>query len=309
MDFSIFIAIIVSFGTFFGALLALHSLWLKPHSSEIPTSEDNEIPHSPRRRIRGEDIKQIKSLREMLKTYLPLIKSLESKYWINNIGLDGYAYLYFQRQLIKLLLIFMAVYLLLFIPLSIYYSNIQVPQDPADFTLETRNEKIKYYQELRSIIDCLMVYFISLYSIYTIYTIKVHIKDLLTEQKRSSKTRINFEKMKSQSVHVTGIFPEDRTGEILHAQINDFLDEANGGRILSSIILHDFIKVVELENERKRINDAHKLYIANEPAVRRMCFPSKYRREEYYTTKLKSIDEKVFYYKKIDLTFRLKLNL
>ena len=35
------------------------------------------------------------------------------------------------------------------------------------------------------------------------------------------------------------------------------------------------------------------LYIANEPAVRRIFFPKKYRDQGYYDKKLRSIDDKV----------------
>jgi len=290
--YSIIFAIVIAFGTFVGSLFALHYFWLKPHFSEIPVNED--MPSSSlRNRIRNEEVKTVKNLKDMLQTYLPLIINLDTKYWVKNIGLDGYVYLYFQKQIIKMLILFLIVYCLVVIPVSIYYGKIHVPQDPTEFTLETSNAKIKYHQELRSILDCFLVYFISLYSIYVMFKIKAHVKSILYQQNNSKSDREEFARMKARSVHVSGAFPEDRRGELLISEINSFLDASLGGRIVSSIIIHDFIKVVELENKRKSVDNAHKLYIANEPAVRRVCFPSKYRQEEYYKKKLRQIDDQI----------------
>jgi len=294
--FSILFSIIISLGTFTASLFALHYFWLKPHSAQIPSNE--EQPSSTlKSRIRNEDITTtVKSLKEMLYVYLPLITNLDTKYWVKNIGLDGYIYLYFQRQLIKMVILFLIVYCLFVIPVSFWYGKINVPQDPTEFILETSNARAKYHQELRSIIDCFLVYFISLYSIYTMFGIKKHVKDIIYEQNNSKDDREEFARMKARSVHVTGVFPEDRRGELLISEINSFLDMNGGGRIDSSIIIHDFMKIVELENKRKSVDSAHKLYTADEPSVKRICFPSKYRKEEYYKRKLKSIDDMVLFY-------------
>ena len=62
--------------------------------------------------------------------------------------------------------------------------------------------------------------------------------------------------MKAQSVHVRGAFPEDRRGELLLAEIEAFLEASGNGKILATVIIPDFVEIVDLENERKRIDDA-----------------------------------------------------
>lgn len=291
---SIVFAAVISFAVFFGSLIVLHFLWLKPHKVGIPESSEYES-YSPRKDI-GPNQRGViwaESLRQALKAYIPLIKKLDSRYWVSNIGLDGYSYLLFQRQILRMLFVFCLVYALFNLPLTLWYRKLALPESPDAFDMETHDARMKFHQELRTIVDCLLVCFYSLATFYTLYEIKRHIAYIINEQKISRAEREDTARMKDRSVHVTGVYPEDRRGELLLEEINGVLDASNGGRVVSMIIVHDFVRVVELENERKNLESAHKVYGANESAMRRICFPWKFRQGAAYERKIQAIDDQV----------------
>lgn len=292
---SIIFTAIIAFGTFGASLFGLQYLWLKPYSADIPAESTASHRRLMRTRSLNEDeYTKVKNLPEMLKAYLPLILRLEPKYWTHNIGLDGYAYLYYQKELIKILVMLGIVSIVVLIPASSWFESMQSETQSVDGTIESYQSNKEYYLELRSIIDCMLVYFFSLYTIYTMFKIKDHIKEELIAQKTKRMQNNEYEGLRERSVHIKGVFPEDRKGELLCHEIGSYLDSIGTGRIVSCIIVPDFVKIMGLENDRKRVDDAQKLFVANEPAVRRIFFPKKYRQESYYERKLKNIDDKVF---------------
>jgi hypothetical protein len=137
----------------------------------------------------------------------------------------------------------------------------------------------EYLDESTSILNVVLLYFFSIYCIFTLFRIKTHVKAQMVITYHNSKGIYEFEKLNTQCVHVRGMFPEDRRGDLVKEELEAFLEYNGGGKILSLKIIPDFVEIVELENEMKTLNDARRLYAANEPAVRRMCFPSQYRRE------------------------------
>ena len=291
------IALVISFGTFGCSLYGLHRFWLKPHHSDIPVWTAKSSRSASIKKSDPEDYKSVKSLRELIKVYIPLILDLDSGYWIKNVGLEGYTYLYFQKTLIKLLVVIGIASCLVIIPSKIFIGGeSKVLKSTVSITIEAYEEELHYFGELRSIFDVLLLYFVSLYSIYVMFGVKDHVKSHILEYNITKSEWHNYERLKARSVHVRGVFVEDRSGEALHHEISSFLDMSIGGRIVSMLVVPDFINMVDLENSRKRVENAHKLYLANEPAVRRMCFPKKFRNSEYYERKLRSIDDKVSFY-------------
>ncbi len=300
----IFTALVISVTVFSLALYLLDLIWLKPGHCQIPL-ENPQLESNPsiRSSLRGNEDKQVKGLSEMLKLYMPLIRSLDSKYWIQHIGLDGYTYLYFQRQLLTLLSIVGGVVAVVVPTFNILFSKTRQPEDLSDPTVRL-NVYNDYYQ-LRSLVDCSLLYLFSIGAIVTVFRIKWHIKDQLVAIKNDKSAQEELPKLKSRSVHVRGMFPEDRRGDLLKSEIRRIIDTMDGdGRIVATIVVPDFTKMIELENARKRIDNAQKLYDAKEPAVRRMCFPEKFRHADYYEKRRRAIDENVIFLMKSILTLQ-----
>ena len=256
---SILFAIIISFGTFGASLYGLHLFWLKPYGSEIPNKNHPKLSVSEDNNANNGKFTRVSGLSETLKAYIPLITNLDTKYWISNVGIDGYTYLFYQRELMRALVIFGLVACIIWIPITIWNGKIEVVPNPNHSSIEVHNETLRERQELRSIIDCILVYFFSLYTAYVMFHMKKHVRKILLEFKQDPENEQNkYEFLKSRSVHVRGLFPEDRKGIILVSEINSFLDMSSGGRIVSTLIIPDFLKIVDLENNRKRIDNAHK---------------------------------------------------
>jgi len=292
----ILIALIISVTTFSVALYLLNLIWLKPGHCQIPV-ESLAIESNPsiRSSLRGgNEDKQVKGLSEMLELYIPLIWSLDTKYWVRHIGLDGYTYLYFERQLLILLSAIGSVFAVAVPTFNIYYSNTQEPQDLTNPMVRFNN--YRNYYELRSLLDCSLLYLFSIGTIFMMFRIKWHIRDQLIIIKNDKTAQEELPKLKSRSVHVRGMFPEDRRGDYLKSEVRRILDTMEGnGKILATIVVPDFTRMIELENDRKRVDNAQKLYDAKEPAVRRIFFPEKFRNPGYYEKRRAAIDENVHY--------------
>jgi hypothetical protein len=283
--FSIIFTVLTTGLVFAISLYGFDRIWLKQHHGDIPSTEDSSITTS----IRNGN-QQVKSFRELIKVFGPILWEFDTKYWIKNIGLDGYSYLYFQREMLKMFILFGISSSAVLIPFKIW-SSIKLSNLSSEHGDDI--DTVYYINEMSSILNCLLVYFFSIYCIFTMFKIKRHVRGQLVLKHHNKTEHNEWEKLNAQSVHVRGMFPEDRRAELLMAEIEAFLEYKGGGRVLSLKVIPDFVEIVDLENERREVDDAHKLYTANEPAVRRMCFPSKYRNEEYYEKRIKDIDDEV----------------
>ena len=85
-------------------------------------------------------------------------------------------------------------------------------------------------------------------TIYTFYQMKLEARTVYAKlQLERSKTK-DYEWLKTRTVHVRGLAPNDRKGESLIRKLNKEL-EVTGGKALGIINIPDFSKILELENK------------------------------------------------------------
>jgi hypothetical protein len=83
-------------------------------------------------------------------------------------------------------------------------------------------------------------------TMYTFYQMKLEARTIYAKvQLERSKTK-DYEWLKSRTVHVRGLAPEDRKGEALIRKLNKEL-EIIGGKVVAIINIPDFHKILELE--------------------------------------------------------------
>src|SRR5258708_5411252 len=99
--FSIIFTILTCMGVFALALLGLHYVWLKQHNSDVPKPNSGDLLNP-----RDQNISKLKSFRDLINIYLPILWEFDVNYWLKNVGLDGYTYLYFQREMLKMFILF-----------------------------------------------------------------------------------------------------------------------------------------------------------------------------------------------------------
>ncbi len=74
-------------------------------------------------------------------------------------------------------------------------------------------------------------------------------------------------------MHVRGLLPGDRRGDMLRNEINMMLEPVQGA-VLDVVVIPDFQKLIDLETERKELEDLHNMVNANgtPTCFMRCCF-------------------------------------
>lgn len=84
--------------------------------------------------------------------------------------------------------------------------------------------------------------------IYTFYQMKLEARTMYIRMQLERSKVKDYEWLKTRTVHVRGLAPNDRKGEVLVRKINNEL-ETIGGKVLAIINIPDFNKILELENK------------------------------------------------------------
>lgn len=235
-------------------LIAFKLIWLSKYPAEIPNPEKGS----------SQKPLQAHNLKALVKTFGPIWWKFDENYWLENLGLDGYAYIYYQRSVLRMLLAFSVFLCIVYYPLHNLFEN-----------LKTDSKRQKYFNvdEMDSIFHCIFCYFFCLFAAYTMYSVRRHLthqcfKISQIEYNKNNRYSYELQLLKLRSVHIKGCFPEDRRGELLQEEIGRYL-EMSGGQIVSLIIVPDLGDLMSLENRRRRLENQQRLFVANEPLIRK----------------------------------------
>lgn len=236
-------------------LLAFRWIWLSKYPAEIPNPDKGPGLNRPL---------AAKNLTEFLRRFVPIWWNFDENYWLENLGLDGYSYVYYQRSILRMLLAFGLFLCAVYVPFHSFFDSMKT--DP-------KRKKYLNVEEIDSISHCIFCYFFCLFAAYTMFSIRRHLRrqSVKLNQMEFDKNNPNTFELRSlrlKSLHIKGCFPEDRRGELLQEEIGRYLEMA-GGRIVSLIIVPDLGDLLSLENKRKRLENQQRLFVANEPLVRK----------------------------------------
>lgn len=248
----LFFTVGLSAGIISASLYVFRRIWISKFPAEIP------------KKVKTGDARQdfiyLSTLKQIKSNFIPVWKELDPKYWIENIGLDGYAYLYFQRKIISMFAVFGIFCIVMYMPLKFWISNME--SDETEL-------KIFNVEELDSIMHSIFLYFFVIYCITVMFHIRKHLKAQILLHNLNQTGDFNIDTYKMRTAHVKGVFPEDRRGELVRMEIEQFLENTGGGKIVSMVNAPDFAEIMDLENERHRVENAQRLFDANEPPIRR----------------------------------------
>lgn len=98
----VIIYFIMGFFTIFFCIYLLHKIWNEKFPPLIPIDlykfENNSDQYN---------YHMIDSLSDLLYIFYKLLISLKDEYWLQNCGFDAFSYLYYQRQLMLFLIIWL----------------------------------------------------------------------------------------------------------------------------------------------------------------------------------------------------------
>ncbi len=72
----------------------------------------------------------------------------------------------------------------------------------------------------------------------------------------------DYEWLKARTLHVRGLLPKDRRGDMLRNELDLILRE-KGGKVLDVVVIPDFQGLFDLEIEKKELEDLHILVSAH----------------------------------------------
>jgi hypothetical protein len=174
--------------------------------------------------------------------YIKIMTAFNAEYFTLNWGIDAYIYMLFQRKMMKLMLFYAVLSLIFAIPINIVSSS----SGEEWFEKMTINNKELTYLSWWTHTFLMIVF--TMATLYTFYELKVEARNIYAEvQLKRSRTK-DFEWLKTRTVHVRGLAPNDRKGESLIRKLNKEL-ELIGGKVIAIINIPDFSKILELENK------------------------------------------------------------
>ena len=111
-------------------------------------------------------------------------------------------------------------------------------------------------------IQTLLTTFFSALTVYTIFEMRDEARDLYKETSREKSRVKDFEWLKARTIHVRGLLPKDRRGDLLRNEMDALLEPIKG-RVLDVIVTPDFSRLFDLETEKKELEDLHHLVSAH----------------------------------------------
>ena len=210
------------------------------------------------------------------------------EYWVTHCGCEGYIYLLVQRRILKLMFGIMIISLTASISVNIFETKSY--EDLIEHT--TLNNKEMTF--LRSWVHVGLVIFFSILTIGQIVKIRQDARKAYKFYYKQTSLIHDHEFLKSRTLHVKGLLPEDRRGDNLKNQMNQIL-EKHGGKVVDCLVIPDFVTLFKYEQQKSELEDLRKLVYASGPGFQcNSCLiPAYAKKEEAYDRKMRKIERKI----------------
>jgi len=97
---------------------------------------------------------------------------------------------------------------------------------------------------------------------------------------KSTSSFHDHEFLKSRTLHVKGLLPEDRRGDSLKHHLNNLLQNS-GGKVIDCLVIPDFVKLFKWEQQKSDLEDLRKLVLCDSGSYScNTCFIPQYARNE-----------------------------
>lgn len=116
--------------------------------------------------------------------------------------------------------------------------NLFIAEDQASW-FENSSLNNKHMSSITSWIHCGLIAFMTFATFYTVFELREEARDLYkTTEKEKCRVKDN-EWLRARTLHVRGLLPKDRRGDMLKNELNMMLKSVNG-RVLEVVVVPDF---------------------------------------------------------------------
>ena len=104
--------------------------------------------------------------------------------------------------------------------------------------------------------------------------------------------------LKARTLHIKGVFPKDRTGEVLERYLNDILKSQTygqseiPGQVQSILVIPDYTKQLEIQSNIQDLKD-FKMLLSVETPMCSCILPGKYTNQDKYERAMEKYEDKL----------------
>ncbi len=151
-----------------------------------------------------------------------MLSKFNRDYWTTQCGQDAYLYLLFQRKLLKL------TFFLGISSLAVSIATNYFLSDTKKDWIEQSTLGNKVLTPVTAWIHAILGIAFSYYAFKTIFDLRDEAIELYKETQRERCRNKDFEWLKARTLHVRGLLPNDRRGDLLKNELNMMLETVNG---------------------------------------------------------------------------------
>ncbi|CDW80986.1 transmembrane protein 63c [Stylonychia lemnae] len=185
-----------------------------------------------------------------------MLSKFDRGYWSAQCGQDAYLYLLFQRKLIRLAIILAISSMVVSLSINLFAST-----DQQEW-FERSSLNNKQISPITAWVHCGLALLFSLLTFYTVFDLREEARDLYRENQKEKCKVKDYEWLKARTLHVRGLLPKDRRGDMLKNELNLMLEPIQG-KVLDVVVIPDFQRLFDLEIEKKDLDDLHHLVAAH----------------------------------------------
>ena len=191
--------------------------------------------------------------------FMSIVYKLEMPYWVLHCGTDGYLYLLFQRQMLKLSVYLSIIMFVFSIAMNFdaeeqgktsetsAHSNLKEQQHSFAVRTTLSNRELTGN---RSWFHVLMVAIITYLTTTIMKSTRKKAREAYGLQCSWQTKFKDQEQLRFNTLHIKGIPSEDRTGNGLRLLLDKFLGE-RGGQVMAIQIVPPFHRMIEIEQKTR----------------------------------------------------------
>ena len=279
---AIWIVLLLNLLIFFLACLIARIVWINGIGLEIPIDKKFYDVEFKKKRV----FCSTSSFKVFWEFYMKIMTAFNPEYLTLNWGIDAYIYMLFQRKMMKLMLFYAVLSLIFAIPINIMTSR------SGEEWFEKMTLNNKELDTLSCWVHAFLMIIFTIATIYTFYELKLEARKVYAEMQLKRSQLKDYEWLKTRTVHVRGLAPNDRKGQVLIKKLNKEL-ELIGGKVLTIINIPDFHTILELENNKFDVEDLLKIPPSKEPFIKKWMISKKFRTKQYYQKQITELENQI----------------
>jgi len=162
-----------------------------------------------------------------------MLSRFSREYWSSQCGQDAYLYLLFQRRLVRLALVLALVSMV-----ASLSANLFLAEDQTQWFQKSSLDN-KTLTPVTAWLHCGLTLLFTVATFYTVFDLREEARDLYRESQKEKCRVKDYEWLKARTLHVRGLLPKDRRGDMLKNEMNLMLEPVHG-KVLDVVVIPDF---------------------------------------------------------------------